>query len=80
MKKSDVVSKVAGILHEFGILILPEQYEFRLRDLGVDSLTLVELVIEVENRFELKITNQQAADLTTFNSFVDFICTEKNIA
>jgi acyl carrier protein len=42
-------------------------------DLDADSLALVELIMELEDEFGLKITDEEAKTLTTVGAAVDFI-------
>lgn len=42
-------------------------------DLGADSLDIVELIMTLEERYNIIITNDQAAELPTIGKIVDFI-------
>ena len=42
-------------------------------DLGADSLDIVELIMTLEERYNIIITNDQAAELPTIGRIVDFI-------
>jgi acyl carrier protein len=42
-------------------------------DLGVDSLAMVELTEEVEDRYSVKIPEERAYDLKTFGDAVDYV-------
>jgi len=42
-------------------------------DLGADSLDIVELTMTLEERYNIIITNDQAAQLPTIGKIVDFI-------
>lgn len=44
-----------------------------LEDLGADSLDIVELVMTIEEYYNIIITNENAAELTTVGKLVDFI-------
>ena len=42
-------------------------------DLEADSLDLVELIMDLEERFGVKISNEEAQSITTVGEAVDFI-------
>lgn len=42
-------------------------------DLGADSLDVVELVMAIEERFEVEIPDDQADKITTVKDLVDYI-------
>lgn len=44
-----------------------------MTDLGADSLDLVELVMEFENKFGITIPDEDSASLTTVQSAIDYI-------
>lgn len=48
-----------------------------IEDLGADSLDVVELVMELEERYNIIITNDKAGDLSTVGAIVAFI--EKHV-
>ena len=43
-------------------------------DLSVDSLGLYEIVVDVEDEYSLRISNDEADDLKTVGEAIDFIC------
>lgn len=47
-------------------------------DLGADSLDTVELVMQLEEEFGLEIPDEEAENLTTVQSAVDYIDTHAN--
>jgi acyl carrier protein len=49
-------------------------------DLGLDSVTAVELLIEVEERFHLTITDQEVARLDTVGDAASFIAERRSSA
>ena len=42
-------------------------------DLGADSLDLVEVVMDLEDQFGLKIPDEDARDLTTVGKAIDYV-------
>ena len=81
LSKDDIVSKVKGITGEqLGVddsQITPEA-NF-VDDLGADSLDTVELVMALEEEFDLEISDEEAEKLTTVNKVVSYIvkCLDK---
>ncbi|MEX0618217.1 MAG: acyl carrier protein [Pseudohongiellaceae bacterium] len=49
------------------------QAETRLTELPLDSLSLLEVIYELENRFEVTVDESQLAALTTVNDLVIMI-------
>lgn len=46
-------------------------------DLGADSLDIVELVMELEDEFDLEISDEDAEKITTVGQVVDYINANK---
>jgi acyl carrier protein len=44
-----------------------------VNDLGADSLDLVELIMTMEEEFEMEISDEQAEKLVTVKNVIDFI-------
>jgi acyl carrier protein len=47
-------------------------------DLGADSLDLVEIIMEIENKFGIEIPDEDIFGLKTINSVVSYIEAKKN--
>jgi acyl carrier protein len=53
--------------------------EVELFDMGADSLDHVEIVMEVEKEFNVRILDDQAVDLKSINSISDYLVTVHKI-
>lgn len=42
-------------------------------DLSIDSLRMMDLIVEIENRFEIPIPDEKIGDLLVFGSLVDYV-------
>jgi acyl carrier protein len=57
--------------------VSPEKIQLDTRfreDLDADSLDLYELVMELEDRYEIRVTEEEAAEIETVGDAVDFVC------
>ena len=74
MKKEEIIEKVNGFLvDEFEIeedLIKPEA---TWKDIGIDSLDFVDIVVIVDNTFGIKLKGEDMADVRTLADFYNFI-------
>ena len=72
---SDTLEKITEVIADkLGVepsKITPEA-KF-VEDLGADSLDTVELVMQLEDEFNLEIPDEEAEKLTTVGSVVDYI-------
>jgi acyl carrier protein len=75
MSKDEILAKVCDILvDQLDVDAEDVTMEASFQDdLNADSLDLVELIMELEDRFDLKITDEEAQTLTTVGAVVDFI-------
>ncbi|MFN8109834.1 MAG: acyl carrier protein [Thermoleophilia bacterium] len=75
MDRAKVVEEVRAILVEqLGVdaADVTEEASFQ-EDLNADSLDLVELIMEMEDRFKIKIPDEDAEKITTVGQAVDFV-------
>ena len=76
---SDIFDKISEVIADkLGVepsKIVPEA-KF-VEDLGADSLDTVELVMQLEDEFNLEIPDEEAEKLTTVGSVVDYIDNHK---
>ncbi len=75
MSKDEILAKLRDILvDQLGVDASSVTLEASFQDdLDADSLDLVELIMELEDQFGLKITDEDAQSLTTVGAAVDFI-------
>lgn len=80
MKKKDVIEKVnAFLIDEFEIepeLIKPEA---TWKDIGIDSLDFVDIVVIVDNTFGVKLKGEDMADVRTLDDFYSFLEKRVNV-
>lgn len=49
-----------------------------VNDLGLDSLDVLETFMELEKKFDIKITDEDAEKLTTVGSVINYIAARRN--
>ncbi len=78
MTREEVFEHVKGILVET-LSVDEDKVTMDARfqeDLETDSLDLVELVMTMEEKVGIKITDEEAADIKTVGDAVDFVMTQ----
>ncbi len=76
---ADVAGKVKAIIVE-QLGVTPEQVTPEasfIEDLGADSLDTVELVMALEEEFDVQIPDEEAEKITTVQQAVDYIIAKK---
>jgi acyl carrier protein len=78
MTKEEILAKVKSVVSEklnVGEDQVTTDAKF-VEDLGADSLDQVELIMALEDEFDLKIPEEEAEQLSTIGAAVDFILTK----
>jgi acyl carrier protein len=78
MTREEIIAKVKGVVSEklnVGEDQVTTDAKF-VEDLGADSLDQVELIMALEDEFELKIPEEEAEKLTTVGAAVEYISTK----
>jgi acyl carrier protein len=76
---ADVAEKIKEIIVE-QLGVTPEQVTPEasfIEDLGADSLDTVELVMALEEEFDIQIPDEEAEKITTVQQAVDYIIAKK---
>jgi acyl carrier protein len=73
--------KIIEILGNFGIerTAITDTVHFT-RDLGLDSLDTVDLIMQLEQEFGIRIPDEDYSKLTTLNGMVHYLETEQQVA
>ena len=73
--------QVTEILKQFGVpeTAITDQTHFS-RDLGLDSLDNVDLIMQLEQTFGIRIPDEDYPKLTTMQSVVEYLQAEQSVA
>ncbi|WP_018619281.1 acyl carrier protein [Spirosoma luteum] len=73
--------QVTEILKQFGIpeSAITDQTHFS-RDLGLDSLDNVDLIMRLEQTFGIRIPDEDYSKLTTMQEVIDYLQAEQSVA
>ena len=74
MTEQDILAGLGEIIEEItdhpaSEVALDKSFE----ELEIDSLTMVEVIASVEDKYDLKVSDEQLKDLTTVQDVVSFI-------
>jgi len=62
------------IIEEFATSKIPENYkDVSLVELGLDSLDQAELMIDLEEKYDIEISDEEASKLLTVGDIIDFL-------
>lgn len=65
---AEIVNEVAGV--ENSEITLDKSF---VDDLDIDSLSMVEIAVQVEDRFGVKVPDEELANLKTVGDAVDYV-------
>lgn len=80
MNRDAILAGVKSMLHEFGGVdpdLVDEQTAF-VADLGLDSLVLVRMTVHAQERFGIRIPEEDAWELHTVGAVIGYV--EKTLA
>ncbi|RJP66984.1 MAG: acyl carrier protein [Candidatus Abyssobacteria bacterium SURF_17] len=70
--KEDRIKEIIAEKLDIGIEQVTDGAKF-IDDLGADSLDVVELIMTLEDEFEIEITDEDAEKIVTVRNAIDFI-------
>ena len=76
LTRDQVMDKVREHLateFELDAAVITDETRFK-EDLDADSLDLYELVMELEDRYGIRVSEEEAAEIETVGDAVDFVC------
>ena len=65
---ADIVEEVAGVAKDD--VTVDKSF---VDDLDIDSLSMVEIAVQVEDRFQVKVPDEELANLKTVGDAVDYV-------
>ena len=72
--RQDTTQKVMAIIAE-KLAVQPNTIDghVTLQDVGADSLDMVEIVMKLEEQFNIEINDEKAEELHTVNDVIDYV-------
>ncbi len=82
MEKEDIIDKLKKIVlpyiqDEEAYTNLSEETQF-IRDLKINSANLVDVILDVEDEFDIKIENEEMEKMTSVQAAMDIIISKLN--
>lgn len=72
MERNEVSELVFGLLRDMGCGDVRLVHRF-IEDLGMDSLDILEFIMDVENKLCIYIPDDTAGEFTTVDNFVNYV-------
>lgn len=73
-------TKISEIPVSAHVNVTPPFKEGTPDDLGLDSLDAVELVMSLEDEFDIEIPDEDADKLLSVGDMIRYVCAQKNVA
>jgi acyl carrier protein len=74
MDKKDIFTQVVDIIADKISVAKPEiLYGKSLKDLGADSLDIVEIIMTLEEKFHIEISDEEAEKMLTIDAIVQYL-------
>jgi acyl carrier protein len=75
----DILKELGGIIEEIAGVPAAEVHADKsfVDDLDIDSLSMVEIAVQAEDKFDVKIPDDELANLKTVGDAVDYITKHK---
>ena len=80
LKEDVIAAEIRSLIHDklgIGTELLADKASFK-DDLGVDSLDLIELQMEIEKQYSLNMPEEVAENLKTVGSLIAFVRDKKH--
>jgi acyl carrier protein len=80
LKEDVIAAEIRSLIHDklgIGTELLTDKANFK-DDLGVDSLDLIELQMEIEKQYSLNMPEEVAENLKTVGSLIAFVRDKKH--
>ena len=77
MKKELITKDVIEIIENFSCLNEELSTEAKISDIGLDSLDMVEITMELEERFDVSIEDEEIANVKTVSDIVELVIAKK---
>ena len=73
MTREKIKEKIVGIIEDLGVGVEVTEESSLANDLGFDSLDVVELLMSIEDEFEVEIPDEEIENIKTIGDLTDYI-------
>ena len=78
LTKVDISSKITELVSK-SLNIEQPNIEATFEELGADSLDMIEMIMKIEELFEIEITDDDAEKITNINYAIEYVCQIRNL-